>query len=217
VILVVFILQQDAQEAKFLESLRRDGVETTGRVVGRHTRSGRHQTYYVDYDYRVGRVGGHRGSWVSQRDYEAIPDGTSLPVTYLAATPDVSRPIRKADLTDDYLSRARRRYLPLAGLALAMYVLLGLPVGLRVKRARELAARGIAVPALLLSAARRGKSTVVVYQLQNEPSRKSTVWDCGKASYVPGDTISMLVDPNDRSNVMPYAAITRLVRIHRSF
>jgi hypothetical protein len=202
----------ESRHLRFLDALRRDGVETTGRVISRHTRSGKSTAYYVDYEYRVGRVS-YRGSWNSRRDYERMTIGTEVPVTYLPGRPDASRAMRKADLTDANLSRDRNQWFGI--IAIAFLPALLLPIGAR--KFRRLAANGLAAPGVILGTTPRGKLVELTYALEDGLPRTVAIPKRLASPLVPGDTISVLVDPGDRSKSLPYLSIIRYVRIRRGF
>ena len=216
VVLVILGWQTESRHVRFLEALRRDGIQTTGHVISRHTVSGKSTSYYVDYEYRVGRLS-YRGSWRSRRDYDRIAMGAEVPVTYLPRYPAASLAIRKADLTDEYVSRDRYRWLGVMLLPVGMGALLVIFFAVRARSYRRFAAYGLAVPGVILGTTPRGKFVEMRYAVDDGAPRIQAISSRLAAPLVPGDTITVLVDPDDRLKSIPYLAIQRIVRVRAGF
>lgn len=185
--------------------LQRDGVETSGKIISRSIRKGKSRSYFVTYRYTSGGMVLQNSSRVREPEYDAMTEGTTVPVTYSATNPLISRPRSRAEL------RGRLELLtPLIAIVGGMMVL-GILMTLLMAYAQQqtatIATRGVAVLARM--------NKVDHYAARYSYDTKLGVIDAktsfGKQRPAPmpveGETYVVLYDPDNPRRSLPLAML----------
>lgn len=185
--------------------LQREGVETTGKIVSRNIRKGKSESYFVTYRYTAGGMVLQNSSRVREPEYDAMTEGTTVPVTYSATNPLVSRPRARAELrgTMELLTPL----IAVVGGMIALGILMTLLMAYAQQQTATIATRGVAV----LARMNKVDHFAARYSYATNAGVIDAKTSFGKQRPAPmpveGETYVVLYDPDNPRRSLPLAML----------
>jgi len=196
------LIVQDAREASWL---RREGVETTGTVIDRNIRKQKSQLYTVIYRYSAGGVVMQNSANVRRVDYERMTVGSTVPVTYYASRPAVSKPYARADVGSP--SRFLTPLLAIGGGIVVLAIFMIWLMSYAAKQQERVATRGVAA----LARVTKVRSSSAQYSYGTNQGVIDSRVAFGKQRPAPmpveGETYIVLYDPDNPRRSIPLAML----------
>ena len=196
------LMVRDVRDAAWLQ---REGVETNGTVISRDVHNGKSKGYFVTYRYTAGGVVMQNTQQVGRREYERMAEGATIPVTYYATQPMISKPRSRAAI-----GSPARFLAPLAGIAAGMLLIapfLALVMWYAAKEQEAMATRGVAV----LARVTKVHGNAVRYSYDTNQGVIDARIGFGKQRPAPmpaaGETYVVLYDPDNPRRSMPLAML----------
>jgi len=191
-------------EVRNASLLQRNGVETTGTVIGRSVRSGKSKSYIVRYRYRSPEVLFQSSAKVRRSDYERMTEGTTVPVTYDPTNPTISKPISRAELGG--VLEALMPLLGITGGIAVLAMLMTMLMSFAQRQSEALVTRGVAVLGRVTQVGGNGAR----YEYDTPQGVIDARADFGKQRPAPlpvvGETYVFLYDPDNTRRSLPLAA-----------
>jgi len=195
------LMVQDLRNARWLE---RNGVETTGKIIGRRVRSGKSKTYIVNYQYDVGGVIIQNSAGVDRGEYEVMTEGTTVPVTYYPLDPMISKPRSRSEIS---AMRILTPLLAVGGGIIALVGLMTLLMAYAQGQTAAMATHGVAV----LARTTKVDHFAARYSYETNRGVIDAKSSFGKQRPAPmpvaGETYIVLYDPDHPRRSMPLAML----------
>ena len=192
------------------------GLLATGKMMNaviydKYTRSGKHTSYHLQYQYTLDRVPYTGDESVSSNVYYNTPIGARLPITFLPENPAIHR---VGQVTKERVDTSARNWIVGIGIACTLLALFLAYIETTSKKQLTMLQYGIATLGTVTGkdARRSGKSTVysVAYSFHADGS---PVWKSMAVPYdvyeglYPGMYFTVLYMPGNPKDNMPYKAI----------
>jgi len=185
--------------------LQRDGVETTGKIVSRSIRKGKSRSYLVTYRYTAGGMVLQNSARVREPEYDAMTEGTTVPVTYSATNPLISKPRSRAEIrgTVELLTPL----IAIVGGMIVLGILMTLLMAYAQQQTATIATRGVAVLARVTQVDRHAAR----YSYDTNAGVIDAKSTFGKQRPAPmpveGETYVVLYDPDNPRRSLPLAML----------